>query len=357
MRTADGLTAALGADPSAGREQISEADLRDLVAANTRLDPVERRIIDEVLVARDTSVREVMRPRTEVMFLSAGLTLAAAAERVREQTHTRYPVVDGTHDDVVGFVHLRDLLIRPEGDGRATIGDLTREVKRIPASKRVLVALTEMRRERHHLAVVIDEYGGTAGIVTLEDLIEEVVGEIHDEYDVEPDPVPGRPTDVDGRLNLADFAERAGFDLPPGPYETVGGYVMASARPAAPGRRRGHGARRRPGPRAGCCGCSSSTAAGSPGSASASVDPPPPPVTERRAGDRHDPDAGPAAPAASRRPSRPPPATERLVDLQLLPVGAVGGEGRPVAAEEVVSDVARVGAADRADRRAGSAPG
>ena len=228
MRTADGLTAALGADPSAGREQISEADLRELVAANTRLDPVERRIIDEVLVARDTSVREVMRPRTEVMFLAAGLTLAQAAERVREQTHTRYPVIDGTHDDVVGFVHLRDLLIRPENDGRVTIGDLTRDVKRIPASKRVLVALTEMRRERHHLAVVIDEYGGTAGIVTLEDLIEEVVGEIHDEYDVEPDPVPGRATDLDGRLNLADFAERAGFDLPPGPYETVGGYVMAS---------------------------------------------------------------------------------------------------------------------------------
>jgi len=227
VRTADGLTSALGADPSAGRERISEAHLRDLVAANTRLDPVERRIIDEVLVARDTMVREVMRPRTEVMFLAAGLTLSQAAHLVRTETHTRYPVVDGTHDDVVGFVHLRDLLIRPEGDGRVTIGELTREVKRIPASKRVLAALTEMRRERHHLAVVVDEYGGTAGIVTLEDLIEEVVGEIHDEYDAEPDPVPGRPTDVDGRLNLADFAERAGFALPPGPYETVGGYVMA----------------------------------------------------------------------------------------------------------------------------------
>ena len=147
---------------------------------------------------------------------------------VRAQTHTRYPVVDGTQDDVVGFVHLRDLLIRPDDDGRATIGELIREVKRLPASKRVLAALSEMRRERHHLAVVVDEYGGTAGIVTLEDLIEELVGEIHDEYDAEPDPVPGAvPADVDGRLNLADFAERSGFDLPPGPYETVGGFVMA----------------------------------------------------------------------------------------------------------------------------------
>jgi putative hemolysin len=228
IRAADALSALLGADRSAGREQITEEELRDLIAANTRLDPVERRIIDEVLTAGASLVREVMRPRTEVMFLAAGLTLSEAAQMVRAQTHTRYPVVDGTQDDVVGFVHLRDLLIRPDDDGRATIGELIREVKRLPASKRVLAALSEMRRERHHLAVVVDEYGGTAGIVTLEDLIEELVGEIHDEYDAEPDPVPGAvPADVDGRLNLADFAERSGFDLPPGPYETVGGFVMA----------------------------------------------------------------------------------------------------------------------------------
>jgi putative hemolysin len=228
IRGADALSGLLGADRSEGRERITEEELRDLIAANTRLDPVERRIIDEVLTASASLVREVMRPRTEVMFLAAGLTLTEAAQMVRAQTHTRYPVVDGTQDDVVGFVHLRDLLIRPDDDGHATIGDLTREVKRLPASKRVLAALSEMRRERHHLAVVVDEYGGTAGIVTLEDLIEELVGEIHDEYDAEPDPVPGAvPADLDGRLNLADFAERSGFDLPPGPYETVGGFVMA----------------------------------------------------------------------------------------------------------------------------------
>ncbi|MGI5145682.1 hemolysin family protein [Plantactinospora sp. CA-294935] len=233
VRAADGstrlVTALLGASPTAGREQISEAELRDLVAANTRLDPVERRIIDEVLVAGASLVREVMMPRTEVVFLAAGLPLKEAAQLVRVETHTRYPVVDGTSDDVVGFVHLRDVLLRPDDDACTTIGDLTREVKKIPGSKRVLAALTEMRRERHHLAVVIDEYGGTAGIVTLEDLIEELVGEIHDEYDSAPDPVSiGGPTEVDGRLNLADFAERVGFALPPGPYETVGGFVMAA---------------------------------------------------------------------------------------------------------------------------------
>ncbi|MFJ6164378.1 hemolysin family protein [Micromonospora orduensis] len=233
VRTADGasrlVTDLLGAGPAAGRERITEAELRDLVAANTVLDPDERRIIDEVLVAGASLVREVMMPRTEVVFLPARLTIAEAARLVRAETHTRYPVTDGTHDDVVGFVHLRDLLLRPDVDGCATVGELTREVKRLPGSKRVLAALTEMRREGQHLAVVVDEYGGTAGIVTLEDLIEELIGEIHDEYDAAPDPVhAGLPAVVDGRLNLSDFAERTGVVLPAGPYETVGGFVMAA---------------------------------------------------------------------------------------------------------------------------------
>ncbi|MBB4959878.1 hemolysin family protein [Micromonospora polyrhachis] len=223
------VTALLGASPVAGRERISEAELRDLVAGNTLLDPVERRIIDEVLVAGASLVREVMMPRTEVVFLDVRLTLKEAAQLARAETHTRYPVVDGTPDDIVGFVHLRDVLIRPDDDGLATVAEITREVKRLPGSKRVLAALTEMRRERQHLAVVVDEYGGTAGIVTLEDLIEELVGEIHDEYDSAPDPVlGGLPAVVDGRLNLSDFAKRAGFTLPTGPYETVGGFVMAA---------------------------------------------------------------------------------------------------------------------------------
>lgn len=233
VRAADGatrlVTDLLGAGPAAGRERISEAELRDLVAANTVLDPDERHIIDEVLVAGASLIREVMMPRTEVVFLPARLTIAEAARLVRAETHTRYPVTDGTHDDVVGFVHLRDVLLRPDADPCVTVGQLAREVKRLPGSKRVLPALTEMRREGQHLAVVVDEYGGTAGIVTLEDLIEELIGEIHDEYDATPDPVrAGLPAVVDGRLNLADFAERTGVALPAGPYETVGGFVMAA---------------------------------------------------------------------------------------------------------------------------------
>jgi putative hemolysin len=233
VRAADGatrlVTDLLGASPAEGRERISEADLRDLVAANTVIDADERRIIDEVLVAGASLVREVMMPRTEVAFLSAGLTVAEAERLVLAETHTRYPVVDGTHDDVVGFVQLRDVLLRPDLDPRTRVGELAREVKRLPGSKRVLAALTEMRREGHHLAVVVDEYGGTAGIVTCEDLIEELVGEIHDGRGGPAGPaLPGLPAVVDGRLNLADFAERTGVRLAAGPYETVGGYVMAA---------------------------------------------------------------------------------------------------------------------------------
>src|SRR5262249_10197211 len=194
VRAADALTRwitrVLGASATAGRESISETELRDLVAANVRLHGEERRSIDEVLVAAARHVREVMVPRTAVVFLDAAVPLAVAAEAVRAERHSRFPVIDGSYDDVVGFIHLRDLLIRPDPDPAGTVGELAREIKRLPASKRLLPALSEMRREGHHLAVVVDEYGGTAGIVTLEDLIEELVREITDEFDIALDPVP-----------------------------------------------------------------------------------------------------------------------------------------------------------------------
>jgi putative hemolysin len=223
------LTRLLGASPTAGREQLTEAEFRDLIAANTVLRGEERQLIAEVLAAGARHVRELMVPRTDVVFLDAQLPVTDALTLVRGARHSRFPIIDGSQDDVVGFVHLRDLAIRPDSDDVMVVGQLAREVKRLPTSKQVLTALSEMRRERHHLAVVVDEYGGTAGIVTLEDLIEELVGEIHDEYDAAPEPRPAggiAPSEVDGRLNLTDFAEIAGFSLPPGPYETLGGFLM-----------------------------------------------------------------------------------------------------------------------------------
>jgi putative hemolysin len=209
---------------------LSEAELRDLVAHSRVLDREERRLIDDVLDAGDRRVSELMVPRTEAVFLDADMTIEEAVQVARSTPHSRFPVAHGSQDDVAGFVHLRDLLLRPEIDPARTVAEIARPVHRIPAGKPALAALSEMRRAGDHLAVVVDEYGGTAGIVTLEDLIEELVGEIHDEYDDAPEAPSAEgtvPSEVDGLMNLADFAERVGVTLAPGPYDTLGGYLMS----------------------------------------------------------------------------------------------------------------------------------
>ncbi|MCF6745582.1 HlyC/CorC family transporter [Blastococcus sp. KM273128] len=222
----------LGGDPKVSGESISQEELRDLVAAHESLSSDERRLIDEVFRAGEREVREVMTPRTEVHFLEASMTASRAAKLVAESNWSRFPVVGRDQDDVVGFVHVRDLFLPTHPAGRAaTVGDLAREVTRLPGTAAVLTVLSEMRRDNQHLAIVVDEYGGTDGIVTLEDLIEEVIGEIYDEYDEEAAPqdrpAPDAPRDVDGLLNLDDFADATGLRLPEGPYETAAGYVLA----------------------------------------------------------------------------------------------------------------------------------
>src|SRR4051794_9318856 len=226
------LVRLLGGDPKVSGEAISQEELRDLVAAHESLTSDERRLIDEVFRAGEREVREVMTPRTEVAFLDASMTASRAAKQVADSNWSRFPVAGRDEDDVVGFVHVRDLFLPNHPAGRAaTVGDLAREVTSLPGTAGVLTALSEMRRENQHLAVVIDEYGGTDGIVTLEDLIEEVIGEIYDEYDAavteDGKQPPGGPREVDGLLNLDDFAEVTGLELPEGPYETVAGYVLA----------------------------------------------------------------------------------------------------------------------------------
>ncbi|HET6848069.1 MAG TPA: hemolysin family protein [Gaiellales bacterium] len=233
-KSTNGVVRLLGGDPEARREPISEEELRGLVAAHESLTKVERRLIDDVFAAGERSVGEVMIPRTEVTFLDGAMTVSRAAKVARESRHSRYPVVGRGHDDVLGFVHIRDLLLPAvRHDRDTTVADLARQVKVLPGSKRVLAALSEMRRESHHMAIVVDEYGGTDGIVTLEDLIEEVIGDIRDEYDlVGGETVPARrlaggEVEVDGKLNLDEIAEITGVELPEGPYATVAGYLMA----------------------------------------------------------------------------------------------------------------------------------
>ena len=227
----DGVVRVLGGDPTAGREPISEEELRGLVAAHESLTSDERRLIDDVFAAGERSIDEVMVPRTDVTFLDATMTISKAAKVAAESPHSRYPVVGRDQDDVLGFVHIRVLLLpATRHDRDATVVSVAREVKAMPGSKRVLAAMSEMRREGQHMAIVVDEYGGTDGIVTLEDLIEEVIGDIRDEYDAditEARRLAGGDVEVDGKLNLDEIAEIAGVELPEGPYATVAGFVMA----------------------------------------------------------------------------------------------------------------------------------
>ncbi|MEV4611858.1 hemolysin family protein [Kitasatospora sp. NPDC049258] len=218
-----------GGDPSAGRGSMSSEELRGLVAANTELGSDERALIADVFAAGERQLREVMVPRTEVTFLDAERLVAEVRPETDSAPHSRYPVVEGSYDAVTGFVHVRDLY-GARGERAARVRDLARPVKLLPATKRVLEAMSEMRREGHHLAIVVDEYGGTAGIVTLEDLVEELIGEIRDEYDAQDTTatrrLAGGGVELDGLLNLSDFTEETGVTLPEGPYETVAGFVV-----------------------------------------------------------------------------------------------------------------------------------
>ncbi len=225
----DAVVRLAGGDPTAQRDVITEEELRDMVAGHETLGDEERQIVEDVFLAGERQLREVMVPRTEVDFLDAKTPVFKAVQIAIDKPHSRYPVVDGSQDNVVGFVHVRDLFAPDVAIRSVRVEELVRDVAFLPSTKQVLAALSEMRRGGQHLAIVLDEYGGTFGIVTLEDLVEELVGDIRDEYDA--DAVPRHASDgmreVDGLLNLVDFAEETGIELPDGPYETVAGFVMS----------------------------------------------------------------------------------------------------------------------------------
>ena len=217
----------IGGDPRARSEEMSPEELRELVSAHRGLPEDERRILHDVFAATDRTLAEVMRPRGEVAFVPADLPVGDAVALARRQPYSRYPVTGQDVDDVLGYLHVRDLL---DAAPTATVSDLRREILYLPSTNSVLPTLATMRRRGVHIAVVVDEYGGTDGIVTLEDLVEELVGEIRDEHDA-----PGAPPSVvehgthrlDAAMTIEEFADRTGTSLPDGPYETVAGFVLS----------------------------------------------------------------------------------------------------------------------------------
>lgn len=229
-KSTDQVVRLFGIDPKEQREQMSEEELLDLVAGHAALTEEERDIVEEVFNASERQVHEVMVPRTEVDFIDGSLTISKAIALASEKSHSRYPVVRGSSDEVIGFIHVRDLIDPSLVNSQAKIQELSRNIMFLPGTKGILPALTEMRSQRQHLAIVLDEYGGTDGIVTMEDLVETLIGDIRDEYDGDEQDlsVESRTGDfeVDGLMSLEDLSEQSGVDVPEGPYETISGYVM-----------------------------------------------------------------------------------------------------------------------------------
>jgi putative hemolysin len=229
-RSTDVVVRMFGLDPTEQRTQISEEELLDLVAGHAALSDEERDIVEEVFNASERQIHEVMVPRTEVDFMDASLTVGKAIALAIDKAHSRYPVVRGSSDEVIGFIHVRDLLDTSLVTPGGKIQELVRNIIFLPGTKGILPALTEMRKQGQHLAIVLDEYGGTDGIITLEDLVECLIGDIRDEYDDHEQEIAfeARTNDfeIDGLTSLEDLLDDAGIELPEGPYETASGFVM-----------------------------------------------------------------------------------------------------------------------------------
>jgi len=213
--------------------EVTESELlalADVAVDELVLEREERALISSIIEFGDTIVREVMAPRPDIVAVEACSPAAEVLERAMASGLSRIPVYAKTVDDVVGIAYTKDLMraVRA-GEESRPVAELARAAHYVPETKRVAPLLREMQAEQYHLAVVVDEYGGTAGIVTLEDLIEELVGEIADEFDVdEPlvEPLSEREYRVSGKMPVDEVNELLGADLPVGDWDTIGGLFL-----------------------------------------------------------------------------------------------------------------------------------
>jgi len=212
---------------------VSEEELlavADRALASDAIDAEEHELIGSVIAFGDRLVREVMVPRLDMGCVGADLTVAEAMAEAARNGYSRIPVSGAGVDDIVGVVHAKDLMrAHLEGRDDRVVGSVAREPRFVPETKQADDLLREMQAGRFHMAVVVDEYGGTAGLVTMEDLLEEVVGEIVDEFDHEEplaQPVAGGGIRVHGRMPIDELHELLGEALPVGDWDTVGGLIF-----------------------------------------------------------------------------------------------------------------------------------
>jgi CBS domain containing-hemolysin-like protein len=235
-RSAELVLKPFGLKPGSAEENVHSADeLRILVEQSQEVGVLERQdaaLIEGVFEFSEKNAREVMTPRTAIDALDIEASLDEAVALVVETQRSRYPVYEESIDNIVGLVLAKDFIpLLRDRQPDFTMARVMRPVHVVPGSREVEEVLADFKRRKEHMAVVLDEYGGTAGIVTMEDLLEEIVGEILDEYD-EPEvldaPEPGADVLIPGSMNLHELNERFGLQVPDDEYTTIGGYVFGA---------------------------------------------------------------------------------------------------------------------------------
>jgi len=228
----------VGIDPETSNEREITEDILSAVETGERegvLENDEKRMIENIMDFKDVEVSEVMTPRTDMFCLDVDTPLDQAVELSQQRPHSRIPVYKETRDEIVGILYVKDLLRHwKQNTSALAISDLMRKPYFIPETKTVGELLQEFQRDKIHIAIVLDEYGGTSGLVTIEDIVEEIVGEIDDEYDLPLSEAPltlakdHRSADVDAKLHIDELNEILGIEIPESEdFDTVGGFVFS----------------------------------------------------------------------------------------------------------------------------------
>ncbi len=221
------------AEESRGEEyhgEISEEGLESLTqTSETGLEEEEKRMIHGVVEMGETQVKEIMLPRPDMICVEENSTLEEIRELIKKYGHSRIPIYKEKIDHIIGIIHVKDLFLLANDPVRTSrLSSLARKAYFVPESKKVDELLKEFKRDKNHVAIVVDEYGGTAGLVTMEDILEEIVGEIQDEYDKELPPIQkldDKTYRVDGKVSIKDLNETLGTKIEEKGFETVGGFI------------------------------------------------------------------------------------------------------------------------------------
>lgn len=227
------LLAILGTRPMKEGPFVTEEEIRTMVSVGEEegvIEEDEKEMIDSIFEFGETIVKEVMVPRMDMVAVEKNTPISEVLEVILHEGFSRIPVFDKTIDNVVGIVYARDLLVNySKGLTNVTLEKIIRPAYYVPETKKVLELLKELQKRKTHMAIVVDEYGGTAGLITIEDLLEEIVGEIFDEYDLEEvlvEYIDENNIRVDGKVDLDEINEILGINLPEAEYESIGGFVF-----------------------------------------------------------------------------------------------------------------------------------